>query len=588
MTQHQLKYIPVEDLRVSKLNMRHGRKPPDIDDIYPSILKTGVHETMLVRREGAKWGVVAGRRRLYALRRKAKETGRPVKGPCAIMKPGDDAAAMEASIIENTGHLPTTEMQQYEAFGRLARQGRAIDDIAAYFGVTELKVRRILALADLIPEIRKLYSQDDIDVATIRALTMASEAQQREWLRLYQSAEDHAPLGKRLKDWLSGGAAIGTDKALFDMSDYPGRVLEDLFGENGQFEDADLFWEHQSAAVAARVEAYQERGWKDVVILERGSHFHQWDYVKRAKKNGGKVFVSIRYNGEVAFHEGYVTSAEHRRTETAATKGAGQKPAPAKPEMSGPLAQYVLLHRHGVARAALLKAPQVALRFVVAHMMTGSALWDVRPHAPRTLKETTAESVMTGRAAIAMSDEELEIDKLFKANGVDFGLRRNGDDYRLAEVFAALQKMTEKEVLRVLAFVMAETLEAGGAAVETALHATASDPGAWWTPDDAFFDLLRDKRAINAMVAEIAGTRAAKAALTETAKTQKAIIRDCLTGNGRAAKPDWRSRWMTTPPGSYVKGAPSAPTDAWGRIAGLFKESEKSRRKADPAQPNAE
>lgn len=587
MTQHQLKYIPVEDLKVSKLNMRHGRKPPEIDDIYPSILKTGVHETMLVRKEGAKWGVVAGRRRLFALRRKAKETGRPVKGPCAIMKPGDDAAAMEASIIENTGHLPATEMQQYEAFGRLAKEGRAIDDIAAYFGVTELKVKRILALADLIPEIRKLYSEDDIDVATIRALTMASEDQQREWLRLYQSEDEHAPFGKRLKDWLSGGAAIATDKALFDLSDYPGRVLEDLFGENGQFEDADLFWEHQSAAIAACVEAYRSRGWKDVIVMERGRHFHQWDYVKRAKKSGGKVFVSIRHNGEVSFHEGYVTSAEHRRAEAAEKKGAGQKPAPAKPEMSGPLAQYVLLHRHGVARAGLLKAPEIALRLAVAHMMTGSALWDVRPHAPRTLKETTAESVMTARAAVAMSDEEMEIEKLFAAKGVEFGLRRNGDDYRLVEVFAALQKMTEKDVLRVLAFVMAETLEAGGAAVETALHATVSDPGPWWAPDDAFFDLLRDKRAINRIVAEIAGARVAKAALTETAKTQKAIIRDCLAGKARAAKPDWRPRWMTTPPGSYVKGAPFAPSDAWGRIAGLFKESETSRDK-QPAQPNAE
>ena len=32
-----LKSIPLTDLKVSRLNMRHGRKAPDIDDILPSV-----------------------------------------------------------------------------------------------------------------------------------------------------------------------------------------------------------------------------------------------------------------------------------------------------------------------------------------------------------------------------------------------------------------------------------------------------------------------------------------------------------------------------------------------------------------------
>lgn len=565
----QLRNIPIDELKVSKLNMRHGRKAPNIDDIYPSVLKSGVLETMVVRCEGAKWGVVAGRRRLFALRRKAKETGKPVKGPCAIMKPGDDAAAMEASIIENTGHLPATEMQQYEAFGRLATAKRSVEDIAEYFGVTELKVKRILALADLLPEIRALYAEDEIDPATIRVLTLASRDQQRDWLKLYQSETDHAPLGKRLKDWISGGAAIATDKALFNLETYPGRVIEDLFGENGQFEDPDLFWEHQSAAIAARIDAYREKGWADVIVLERGAFFHSWDHVKRPKSKGGKVFVSIRHDGDVQFHEGYITSAEHKRLEKANAKK-GDAPKTIKPEMSGPMAQYASLHRHGAARAELLKHPKIAQRLAVAHMVAGSALWDVRPHEMRTVKETTRESVITAPAAIALSNEELEIEKLFETHGVRFHLTRNGDDYRLSEIFVALLKMSESQILQVLTFVMAETLEAGGAAVEAVAHATGVDMGDYWKPDEAFFDLLRDKRAINALVAEIASPAAAKAALTETAKTQKQIIRDCLTGNGRTATPDWLPAWMNVPPASYVKGAGSPPADSWSRVAALF------------------
>ena len=44
----QLKYIPINELKVSRLNMRHGRKAPDISDIYPSIKSRGVLQTMLV------------------------------------------------------------------------------------------------------------------------------------------------------------------------------------------------------------------------------------------------------------------------------------------------------------------------------------------------------------------------------------------------------------------------------------------------------------------------------------------------------------------------------------------------------------
>lgn len=568
MAQHQLKYIPIDELKVSPLNMRHSRKAPQIDDIYPSILKTGVHESMLVRREGQKWGVVAGRRRLFALRRKARETGKAQRAPCAIMKPGDDAAAMEASLIENTGHQPVTEMEAYDAYGRLSRDGRSIDDIADYFGVTPLKVKRTLALSNLHDDIRALYAAAELDVASIRALTLATPQQQAEWLKLWTAEDARAPTGKRLKDWISGGAAITADKALFDLETYPGRVLDDLFGEHGQFEDANLFWENQSAAIAERVDAYSARGWNDVVLLERGAYFSSWDYVKRTKKQGGKVFVSLRHTGEVEFHEGYITNAEHRRAEAA--KNAKTKPETIKPEMSGPMATHIALHRHSVARAELLDHPQIALRLAVANMVAGSALWDVRPHRARSANPATLESVIAAPPSAKLGDEETVIAELFESNGVAFALRQNSDAYRLCEVFTALLKMDEQQVMRVLTFVMAETLEAGGAAVEAVLHVTGCESEKKIPLDETFWDLLRDKRPINAMVAEIAGETTAKAALTETAKNQKQIIRNRIEGKGCEANPEWRPGWMITPPNSYVTGAASPPKDSWSRVAALF------------------
>ena len=60
------------------------------------------------------------------------------------MAEGDVASAIEASIIENVARLPATEMEQYSAFRKLHDEGRAVEEIAAFFGVTELNVRRVL------------------------------------------------------------------------------------------------------------------------------------------------------------------------------------------------------------------------------------------------------------------------------------------------------------------------------------------------------------------------------------------------------------------------------------------------------------
>ncbi|OZB12319.1 MAG: partitioning protein, partial [Hyphomonas sp. 34-62-18] len=174
MSQPDLIHLPLSALSISKLNMRHGRKAPDVSDILPSIREKGVRQTLLVRREGERYGVIAGRRRFFALQQLAKETGSDPLVPCAVMAEDDAASAIEASIIENVARLPATEMEQYTAFRKLHDEGRTVEEIAGFFGVTELTVRRVLALASLSAPIRKLYADEEIDRETVRALTLAT------------------------------------------------------------------------------------------------------------------------------------------------------------------------------------------------------------------------------------------------------------------------------------------------------------------------------------------------------------------------------------------------------------------------------
>jgi len=139
-TANAVKFLPVQELHVSRLNMRHGKKAPDIADIYPSILESGVNQSLLVRREGKGWGVIAGRRRLFALKRKTKETGSAQKSPCIIMESGNVKAAREASLLENVARVPATQLEQYAAFKGLADSGKGIAEIAVTFAIPETSV----------------------------------------------------------------------------------------------------------------------------------------------------------------------------------------------------------------------------------------------------------------------------------------------------------------------------------------------------------------------------------------------------------------------------------------------------------------
>ena len=242
----KLAFIALDRLSVSKANMRHGKAPPDVSDILPTVRKRGVIQSLLVR-AGAVEGdfeIVAGSRRFHAAGLVAAETETPASAcllPCGILDEGDDAAAIEASMIENMARLDPDEVRQWESFTRLVKEGHSPEGIGLTFGFPELTVRRILALGNLLPRIRDLYRKDKIDRVTVRHLTLASKAQQKDWLALYDDPKAHAPTGQQVKAWAFGGSTIPTGNALFALDGFAGPIVADLFGEGGYFGDADTF-----------------------------------------------------------------------------------------------------------------------------------------------------------------------------------------------------------------------------------------------------------------------------------------------------------------------------------------------------------
>ena len=137
---------------------------------------------------------------------------------------------------------------------------------------------------------------------------------------------------------------------------------------------------------------------------------------------------------------------------------------------------------------------------------------------------------------------------------------------------AKLLTLSDSDVHRVLSFVMVETLDAGTVIVEALGNHLKVSMADYWQPNDTFFDLLKDKTVINAILKQVAGKRVADGNVTATGKTQKKIIRDCLAGeNNRTKVEGWLPGYMAFPFKPYTKNGGIPIHDAWSRVKSLFK-----------------
>ena len=556
----ELMHIDLARLSVSSLNMRGTKKTCDIANILPSVRARGVLVPLIVRElpgtgeEGndspPAYEILAGKRRYHAARTVAEEGGGIEDLPCAVIDPGDDAAALEASLIENVARLDPDEMTRCETFTRLVREGRDVEGIAQTFGLTALQVKRTLALGNLVPRLRNLYRSDGIDAVSLRHLTMASKAKQKEWLDLHDDERATAPTGSWLKAWLFGGASIPVSAALFDVEAYKIETIADLFGNEAYFASLEAFWALQMAEVDNRAQQLREAGWGEVVVMERGDTFHSWEHERTGQAKGGRVYVAIGHRGEVTFHEGYVTTKEARRLE----RGEALEKV-AHPEVSSTVNAYIDLHRHAAVRARLVEDSGLSLRVMVAHAIAGSSLWSVRIEPQKAPNDAVTESVENCLSESLFDARRREVLALLDFDAdtptVTAGVS-DGDG--LCVLLRRLIALDDAEVLRVLAVVMGETLGMGTSLIEMLGQHMAVTMADVWQADDALLDAVRDREVIGHLLADVADEKVVAANAKATSKVQRGIIRDCLTGsNGRRKHESWVPRWMAFPASAYTE-----------------------------------
>ena len=133
--------LPLDQLHVSPANVRAHGADQDLDGLVANIRAHGLINPLVVRRFGEdRYEVVAGQRRLLALRRLAEEQkDQPPTARCQIVDV-DAAGATAVSLSENVERLLMDAFDQCRAFRRLTDHGLGIQGNRAMWGVDSRRI----------------------------------------------------------------------------------------------------------------------------------------------------------------------------------------------------------------------------------------------------------------------------------------------------------------------------------------------------------------------------------------------------------------------------------------------------------------
>ena len=258
--------IALEDLEVHPLNARAASAETyaadDIAVLAASIATLGLLNPLIVQKTDAGWGVLAGGRRLAALRLLAAD--RDVKGWTARMKIacralGDDVAAATAiTVAENVTQKAMDPLDEFEAFARMMEVGGStIEGIAATFGVETRRVAERLRYGRVHPDIRAAARAKAISLDVMKAFATHPD-HGTQWA-VYEATEGSYRQAWTIRDRLEKvGTKLGSPVGQLVGEAYraaDGPIAADLIAEDSVLADAALverlLMEHLGAVAEA-------------------------------------------------------------------------------------------------------------------------------------------------------------------------------------------------------------------------------------------------------------------------------------------------------------------------------------------------
>ena len=298
VTAYDLLLIPLSQLRPSSRNVRKSGGA-SIPELASSIARVGLLQNLTVTAasDGEHYEVVAGKRRLAALKLLAKrrKLAKTHDVPCLLVP---DASARTVSLTENVQREAMHPAEQFEAFAALVAEGRPVEDIAADFGVTPLVVQRRLKLANVSPRLLADYRADAVTLDQLMALAITDDHTAQEaafydapqWQRSPQALREH--LTEREIDATRDALARFVGIEAYEAAG--GGVRRDLFSDDtrGVFlSDAALLDSLARDKLAAAADSARAEGWAWVETVPRitSAELHGFQRARRDRRTPNKT-----------------------------------------------------------------------------------------------------------------------------------------------------------------------------------------------------------------------------------------------------------------------------------------------------------
>ncbi|MCZ7935720.1 ParB/RepB/Spo0J family partition protein [Agrobacterium leguminum] len=389
--QHAVEPIALNRLVPSKANVRRVNAAVGVSELADSIEAHGLIHNLTVRKaKKGRYEVIAGSRRLAALRLLAKE-GRLAEDaeiPCNLREEGSDT---EISLAENVQREVMHVVDEILAYRQLAEGGMAPETIAARFGQPVITVRQRLKLAHLSPKLLDVMRGDGLTIEQARALALSDSHEEQEGVWFGLPDWNREP--RSIRAMLTQEHVRSTDRLarFVGLDAYEaagGAVLRDLFAEDsGTFlTDRALLTQLAMDALEQAAVPLSAEGWKWVELaLDTSAMFnsgHGRIYPQeRALTEDGQAepsapaydpqemalagcIVAVDHGGALHIGRGYV-KAEDRDAAEGLDDGEGEEvePVVAAPDAgySAALVEELTAIRTAAMRVELANRPAVAL-----------------------------------------------------------------------------------------------------------------------------------------------------------------------------------------------------------------------------------
>lgn len=264
--------IPLRKLGVAEENVRRTDRKGGIEGLAESIAAEGLLQNLIAfKTEAGRYRVVAGGRRLAALKllAKAGRWGEPV--PCKVLPTG---AAARVSLTENVMREPLHPADEFEAFQALLDEGHDRPEIARRFGTTVRHVEQRLKLAAVSPALIRAYRAGDMTLDQLTAFTVVDDHAHQE--QVWASHANRESSGRGIRMALLSEHVPVTDKLarFVGLEAYEaagGPVIRDLFSDDQGgtwLADPELLRRLAAETMQAKAEALGTEGWGWVETFE--------------------------------------------------------------------------------------------------------------------------------------------------------------------------------------------------------------------------------------------------------------------------------------------------------------------------------